>query len=96
MIDSTYMSFLRGLCNDTRLNIIICLKKSSKNVSEIVKELDMEQSRISHNLQCLERNGFVTVMQDGKQRIYSLNKETIQPILDAIDKHVKKHKICTC
>jgi len=96
MIDLTYMGFFKALCNDTRLGIVLCLKESPKNVSQLVAELKMEQSRISHNLQCLIKNGFVTVEQVGKQRVYSLNKDTIVPILKAVKKHVEKYSVNTC
>jgi DNA-binding transcriptional ArsR family regulator len=93
MIDLTYMGFFKALCNDTRLSIVLSLKDKPKNVSQLTIELKMEQSRISHNLQCLEKNGFITVKQEGKQRIYSLNKDTIEPILKDVKKHVKKYKL---
>ncbi len=96
MIDTTYLGFFGTLNNETRLNIVLCLKDSPKNVGQISNELNMEQSRISHNLQCLERNVFVTVKQEGKQRIYSLNKDTIEPIFTAVKKHIKKYKINSC
>ena len=96
MIDSTYMGFFRTLCNETRLAIVLCLRESPKNVGQISGELKMEQSRISHNLQCLTKNGFVTVRQEGKQRIYSLNKDTIVPILRDIKKHLAKYPMNSC
>lgn len=96
MIDLTYMGFFKALCNDTRLGIVLSLKDKPKNVSQLTSELGMEQSRISHNLQCLEKNGFVTVEQDGKQRIYSLNKDTIEPILKAVKKHTEKYGLNSC
>ncbi len=96
MIDLTYIGFFKTLCNETRMSIVLCLKENSKNVSQITKELRMEQSRVSHNLQCLERNGFVTMEKEGKQRIYSLNKDTIDPILNDVKKHLRKYKTCTC
>ena len=96
MIDLTYMGFFKALCNDTRLSIVLSLKDNPKNVSQLISELDMEQSRISHNLQCLEKNGFVTVKQEGKQRIYSLNKDTIEPILKAVKKHTEKYGLNSC
>jgi hypothetical protein len=39
---------------------------------------------------------FLDVKQEGKQRIYSLNKDTIIPILTLVEKHVEKYceKIC--
>ncbi|MBS3172450.1 winged helix-turn-helix transcriptional regulator [Candidatus Woesearchaeota archaeon] len=96
MNTETYIQFFKALSSDTRLSIILCLEKNSKNVTEIVNELKMEQSRISHNLQCLEKNGFVTVKQNGKQRIYSLNKDTIAPILKDTKKHTQKYNINRC
>jgi len=96
MIDEAYISFFKALCNDTRLGIVLCLKTGAKNVGQIVSELNMEQSRVSHNLKCLEKNGFVSVSQRGKQRVYTLNKETVSPILEAVKKHIKKHDIKTC
>ena len=96
MNTETYIQFFKALSRDTILSIILCLEKNSKNVTEIVNELKMEQSRISHNLQCLEKNGFVTVKQNGKQRIYSLNKDTIAPILKDTKKHTQKYNINRC
>jgi DNA-binding transcriptional ArsR family regulator len=96
MIDETYMGFFKTLCNETRLGIVLCLREEPKSVSQLIKELNMEQSRVSHNLQCLTRNGFLTVKQEGKQRIYSLNKDTMVPILRDVNKHVKKYKLCSC
>jgi DNA-binding transcriptional ArsR family regulator len=96
MTDIAYIDFFRTLCNETRLGIILFLKKGSKNVSQIVKELKMEQSRVSHNLQCLEKNGFVEVKKEGKQRIYSLNKDTIEPILRDAKRHIEKYKNKEC
>jgi len=90
------MSFFKALCNDTRLGIVLCLKEGSKNVSQLTSELKMEQSRVSHNLQCLIKNGFVTVEQVGKQRVYSLNKDTIVPILKAVKKHIEKYGMNSC
>ena len=96
MIDSTYIGFFKTLCNETRMGIVFCLKEKPLSVNQISKELGMEQSRVSHNLKCLENNGFVKVERKGKQRIYSLNKETIVPILNDAKKHVQKYKIKTC
>lgn len=96
MIEKTYMVFFKTLCNETRLNIILCLEKSPKHVSQIIKETNMEQSRVSHNLQCLVKNGFVTVEQKGKQRVYTLNKDTVVPILRDTKKHTQKYNLNVC
>jgi len=96
MIETSYLAFFRTLSNDTRLSIVLSLSKKPKSVTELVKETKMEQSRVSHNLSCLTNNGFVTCENSGKKRIYSLNKETVVPILNAVKKHTNKHKICKC
>jgi DNA-binding transcriptional ArsR family regulator len=96
MINNTYLSFFKTLCNETRLSIVLLLKKKSMDVTQLVNGLNLEQSRISHNLKCLEKNGFVNVEKKGKHRVYSLNKDTIEPIFKNIKKHTQKYNIKVC
>ena len=65
------------------------LRKEKKNVSDIIKELKMEQSAVSHDLKRLKDCGFVEVEVKGKFRYYKLNKKTIKPLMEIIDKHMK-------
>jgi DNA-binding transcriptional ArsR family regulator len=80
-----------NLANPLKIGIILCLRDKDKNVSEIVNEMDVEQSKISHALTSLKHCKIVEVKQKGKERIYSLNKDTIIPMLDLIDKHASCH-----
>ncbi len=89
--EKSYPIFFRNLANSLKINIIISLRKNPKSVNEIVADLKQEQSKISHALTTLSHCHIVEVEQKGKQRIYSLNKETIVPILNIIDKHKCKH-----
>jgi DNA-binding transcriptional ArsR family regulator len=87
--------FFNNLANPVKIKIITALKEKESSVNELVKELEIEQSKISHALASLKKCSIVNVKQKGKQRIYSLNKETILPILNIIDKHENKFcKIC--
>ncbi|MBI2578832.1 MAG: helix-turn-helix transcriptional regulator [Candidatus Aenigmarchaeota archaeon] len=87
-----YRLFFKAFSNETRLGIINTLRNGhQKNVTEICNELDFEQSRVSHNLSCLIDCGFVEVKRNGKERIYSLNKDTIKPMINLIDRHIKKY-----
>ncbi len=61
------------------------------SVTEICNELDQEQSKISHNLKCLSGCHLIDCEQRGKQRIYSLNKDTMVPLMEIVEKHVKAH-----
>ncbi|MBS3094412.1 winged helix-turn-helix transcriptional regulator [Candidatus Pacearchaeota archaeon] len=89
MKNSTYHIFFTNLASSLRIQIISSLKERPKNVSEIVKDLNAEQSKVSHALMSLRHCNIVDVKQKGKERIYSLNKKTILPILKIIDKHAK-------
>ena len=80
--------FLKALSNETRLLVLESLRIRPKCVSKISGDLGFEQSRVSHSLKCLCNCGFVEVERKGKKRIYSLNKETIIPLFEAIEKHV--------
>ena len=61
--------------------IINLLKKRDLTVTEISHKLGFEQSRVSHNLKCFEACGFVSSKANGKNKIYSLDKKHIIPIL---------------
>lgn len=87
--NSTYHVFFTNLANPLRIKIIESLKNSEKNVTALSRELGIEQSKISHSLASLRHCNIVEVKQKGKERIYSLNKKTILPILKVIDKHAK-------
>lgn len=91
MKELPYKLFFKAFSNKTRFEIIKLLRKGPRNVTEICKELKFEQSRVSHNLKCLEVCGFVTCKWEGKNKIYSLEKKTMLPILNNIDKHIKKY-----
>jgi len=85
-----YYIFFGNLANPLKIEIITALKQKPLSVQELTKKLNQEQSKISHALRSLKHCSIVKVKQQGKQRIYSLNKETMLPILKMIDKHETK------
>ncbi|MBI2451778.1 winged helix-turn-helix transcriptional regulator [Candidatus Pacearchaeota archaeon] len=87
-IYDSYKIFFSTLVSESRLKIINLLRKGRKNVSEIMNELKMDQTAVSHDLARLKRCGFVLVEIDGKFRYYKLNAETIKPIMETIDRHM--------
>ena len=80
-----------NFANKTKLNIILALEKGPLSVNEITEKVKGEQSKISHNLSKLLQCHILEVKQKGKQRIYSLNSETVVPILKIVKNHVKKN-----
>jgi DNA-binding transcriptional ArsR family regulator len=88
---STYHLFFNNLANELRVEIVSALKNKEMCVSELSKNLDVEQSKLSHALTSLKNCNLVKVRQKGKNRIYSLNKKTMLPILEIIDEHSREH-----
>lgn len=86
-----YKLFFGTLTSQSRLEILNLLRKSPKNVSEIQHKLKLERTIISHDLRRLKKCGFVNVEKQGKFRYYSLNEETIEPLMVIIDKHMDKY-----
>lgn len=89
-IYEAYKIFFGTLCSESRLKIINLLRFNKKNVSEIMGELGADQTAVSHDLARLKRCGFVKSEIEGKYRYYSLNEETIKPLMEMIDKHMNQ------
>jgi len=85
----SYKIFFGTLVSEPRLKIINFLKKKKNmTVGQLVDAMNMEQAAVSHNLARLRECGFVLSEVDGKFRKYSLNKETIGPLMEIIEKHM--------
>jgi DNA-binding transcriptional ArsR family regulator len=97
MIDNSYERFFGTLGNENRQAIIKFLSDSGENnVNKIAAGVGLEQSLVSHHMKHLLTCGFVHINPDGKERVYSLNHETIEPLFKLIDTHVKNYcsKVC--
>ena len=90
-LSQTCYMFFSTLANPARLAVLESLSEISKNVSEIADTLKLEQSMVSHNLRPLIRCGFVQVEKKGRERIYHLNKETFDALLDVLETHAQKY-----
>jgi len=90
-LSETCYFFFKVLANPTRLAILEVLRDKPRSVTEIGESLKQEQSMISHNLEPLERCGFVFSERKEKQRIYSLNKETAEPLFKLFAYHSQKY-----
>lgn len=86
-----YKIFFGTLVSESRLKIINLLRNGKKNVSEIIKELNLDQTSVSHDLARLKKCGFVEVEIKGKYRYYKLNDKTIKPLMNIIDEHMEEN-----
>lgn len=97
MRDINVDHFFVTLGNKQRAKTILLLNSEGPlSVSEIVSKLNLEQSAVSHNLKQLLACHFVSVKRSGKKRIYSLNEDTVKPLLAQIEKHVSKYCVKEC
>ena len=96
MMKPQYKRFFHTLANKTRLEIIYTLRNKEMNVTEIIEATGFKQSSVSHNLKRLVQCEFVHVRKDGQYRNYSLNKDTMEPLLRTMDTHVNKYCIRAC
>jgi len=68
---------LKALADENRLRIVTLLSRGSLCVCEIEKDLKLSQNLVSHHLSVLKEVGIVEDCRCGKNKYYSLNKETM-------------------
>ena len=90
-LSETCYDFFSALANPTRLAILELLRGGPKNVTDIANTLNQEQSMISHNLKPLERCRFISSQKKKKEHLYSLNRETMEPIFKTFTYHSEKY-----
>jgi DNA-binding transcriptional ArsR family regulator len=89
--------FFTVLSNKQRVRILQYLNQEGpQTVSNICTKLGIEQSAVSHCMKLLLECHFVTVEQQGKERIYAINKNTVQPLFHLITKHVETYCVKGC
>ena len=96
MISSSYNNFFMNFATQSKFDIMMALKDGPLNVTGIAKKVGDEQSAVSHNLTKMAKCHILNVKRDGKQRIYSLNEETVLPILKIVEGHVKRCCLGRC
>jgi len=84
--------FFKIISDSTRLSILYLLKNEQCNVSEIVEEMGMEQSAISHQLRILKDSRLVRSHRQGKSMIYQLDDEHIFDILKQVRTHINERE----
>lgn len=68
----TCASKLKVLGDPTRLAVLESLMSGAKNVRELMEQLHVEQSLLSHHLAILRDMGLVEASREGKTMIYQL------------------------
>jgi DNA-binding transcriptional ArsR family regulator len=74
-------SFFQGLADPSRMRILELLVERPRTVSELVRELDLAQGRVSSHLSCLRWCGYVQAEVEGRFNRYRLVDERVREIL---------------
>ena len=93
---SSYDLFFDAFSNKTRWKILEALRFNDLSVNDICRITKEEQSKVSHNLKKLIECHFVEAVRKGKNKIYSLNKKTMTPLLELVEEHVNSYcgRVC--
>jgi len=67
----------RLLSDETRLKIVCYLAREEQNVGGLCKILDLAQPTVSHHLGLLRMGRLIINRRNGKQVIYSLNRDML-------------------
>jgi DNA-binding transcriptional ArsR family regulator len=78
-------SKLRAMAHPMRIAILELLHDNKQmSVTEIYKNLKIEQAAASHHLNILKNKGVLVSQRDGKKIFYSLKSEVLTEIIDCI------------
>lgn len=90
-LSQTCHRFFSTMANPTRLAALERLMNGPMNVSQLAEALNQEQSMVSHNLRPLVACRFVHVERRGRERVYSLNRETVEALFGIVANHAEKY-----
>jgi ArsR family transcriptional regulator, arsenate/arsenite/antimonite-responsive transcriptional repressor len=79
------VNFFKAMGEDTRVKIIIMLLKEEMCICELIEELGLSQSAVSHHVKILKQAELVNVRRDGKWTFYSINKNGFAAHLDSLE-----------
>ena len=85
--------FYKAFGDSTRIRILYALMEKELCVGDLVTELSMNQSAISHQLRVLRQNDLVKFRKDGKTIVYSLDDSHVTILLQQGLEHILHKKV---
>jgi len=74
----------KALCDPNRLMIIEMLQSGELCACQLLDELNIGQSTLSHHMKSLCESGVVSCRREGKWMYYSLNKKGCEAAFDVL------------
>src|SRR5690554_415751 len=76
---------LKAMANETRLCVVMQLSRAGeKSVSELMENMDCEQSLLSHHLTDMRAKGILNCRRSGKNSFYSLSDNRFTSVLKCL------------
>ena len=85
--------FYKIFGDSTRIRILYALMEKELCVGDLVQELNMNQSAVSHQLRVLRQNDLVKFRKDGKTIVYSLDDSHVTVLLQQGLEHILHKKV---
>jgi len=84
-------NMLKAIAHPVRILIVGCLEDGQKKtVTEIHKQLGLEQSAASHHLGILKDRGVLSSKREGKNTWYFLKHENLKTVLSCVSSCCEK------
>jgi DNA-binding transcriptional ArsR family regulator len=82
---------MRSITHPVRMQVVKLLEEHERlSVTQIINYMNVPQAEMSGHLGILREYGILKKVRSGKMSIYSLNKETIESIIDVSEEMSKK------
>ncbi len=78
------INFFRAVGEETRVKIILMLFKEEMCICELIEELKLSQSAVSHHVKILKQAELVNDRRNGKWTFYSINKSGFKAHLESM------------
>ena len=96
MMEEDLARFLRCIGEPTRLQILKCLIKGEKCVNELIREINKEQSLISHHLGSLKKCNIVKDRQEAQRIYYKIMDDRLAKLIIDCENLVGELSLCKC
>ncbi|AFM01085.1 MULTISPECIES: helix-turn-helix transcriptional regulator [Desulfitobacterium] len=80
----------KALCDPNRLMIIEMLQSAERCACEILEDMKVGQSTLSHHMKILCESGLVDSRREGKWMYYSLDKEGCEAAKNLLDEIISQ------
>lgn len=84
---ATTADAFNAVAEPRRREIVDLLSRGERPVNDLVDALGISQPQVSKHLRVLREVGLVDAREQGRQRLYRLNGETLKPIHDWVKRY---------